>query len=118
MTIGLGTWMGVRACGAAVGFADVLVIMPLLALGVAIPTPGGVGGYHALMQFGLTTLFGVDPTVAVGTGILMHLAIVIPILALGPVLLATENVSLGDLLSAIRQVKAMGAAPATAQTAP
>ena len=51
--IGFGTWIGIRSAGADVGFADILVMLPLLALGVSLPTPGGVGGYHALMQFGL-----------------------------------------------------------------
>ena len=108
LTIGLGTWIGIRAAGAAVGFSDVLVMLPLLALGVSLPTPGGVGGYHALMQFGLTSLFGVDPTIAAGAGILMHLAIVIPILLAGPVLLYTEKVSWSDLVAAGKQVRALG----------
>jgi uncharacterized protein (TIRG00374 family) len=108
LTIGLGTWIGIRAAGAVVGFSDVLVLLPMLALGVSLPTPGGVGGYHALMQLGLTSLFGVDPTIAAGAGILMHLSVVIPILMLGPVLLYTEKISWGDLVAAGRQVKALG----------
>ena len=108
IAIGLGTWIGIRAAGADVGFADVLVMLPLLALGVALPTPGGVGGYHALMQFGLTSLFGIDPTIAAGAGILMHLAIVLPVLLAGSVLLHTEKVSWSDLVAAGRQVRALG----------
>jgi len=117
LTIALGTWIGIRAAGAAVGFADVLVLLPLLALGVAVPTPGGVGGYHAAMQFGLTKLFGVDPTIAAGAGLLMHLAIVLPIFVLGPALLYVERVSWSDLVSAARQIKTLGAAPASAEAA-
>src|SRR4029077_18989637 len=82
LTIAAGTWIGIRAVGAAVGFADVLVMLPLLALGVSLPTPGGVGGYHAMMQLGLTSLFGVDATVAAGAGILMHLAMIVPVFIL------------------------------------
>jgi uncharacterized membrane protein YbhN (UPF0104 family) len=101
LTIGVGT-----------SFSDVLVMLMPLALGVAIPTPGGVGGYHAAMKWGLTTLFGVDPVVAAGAGILMHLAIILPVLALGPILLFTERVSWGDLVAAAKQVRSMGDAPA------
>jgi uncharacterized membrane protein YbhN (UPF0104 family) len=108
LTITLGTWIGICAAGARVGFADVLVMLPLLALGVAIPTPGGVGGYHAAMQIGLTSLFGVDPTIAAGVGILMHLAIVLPILLVGPALLYTEKISWSDLVAAGKQVRALG----------
>lgn len=117
LTIALGTWIGVRAAGAGVGFADVLVMLPLLALGVSLPTPGGVGGYHALMQFGLTSLFGVDPTIAAGAGILMHLAMVLPILLAGPVLLYTERISWNDLVAAGKQVRALGNADVAAEAA-
>ena len=109
-TIGIGTWIGIRAAGADVGFADVLVMLPLLAVGVSVPTPGGVGGYHVAMQFGLTKLFGVDPTIAASAGILMYLAIWIPILLLGSIMLFTERVSWSDLVAAAKQVRALGSA--------
>jgi hypothetical protein len=67
------------------------------------------------MKFGLTTLFGVDPTLAASAGLMMHLAIAVPILILGLVLLKTEKISWADLVAAAKQVKAMGhAAPAGA----
>jgi hypothetical protein len=108
LVIALATWIGIRAAGADVGFSDTLVMLPLLALGVSLPTPGGVGGYHALMQFGLVSLFGVDPTLAAGAGILMHLAIVLPVLVLGPVLLYVDGVSWSDLVAAGKKVRALG----------
>lgn len=112
LTIGVGTWIGVRAAGAAVSFSDVLVMLLPLALGVAIPTPGGVGGYHAAMTFSLTTLFGVDPAVAVGAGIVMHIGIVVPVLVLGTILLFTEKISWTHLIEAAKRIKSMGQATA------
>lgn len=117
LVIGLATWFGIRAAGADIGFSDTLVMLPLLALGVSLPTPGGVGGYHALMQVGLVSLFGVDPTVAAGAGILMHLAIVLPVLVLGPVLLYVDRVSFRDLVAAARQVRALGHAQPSVEAA-
>jgi hypothetical protein len=38
----------------------------------------------------------------------MHLAILLPILALGPILLATEKISWRDMVAAAKHVKAMG----------
>jgi uncharacterized protein (TIRG00374 family) len=111
LTIALGTWIGMRAAGATVGFSESLVMLLPLALGVAIPTPGGVGGYHAAMKWGLSTLFGVGPAVAAGAGILMHLAIILPVLVLGPILLFTEKVSWSDMVAAAKQVRTMGHAP-------
>lgn len=109
-TIAFGTWLGVRAAGAGIGFPAILVMLPILALGVAIPTPGGVGGYHAAMFAGLTQLFAVDANVAAGAALLMHLAIVLPVLVAGPILLYTEKVSLRDLVVAAKQVASLGSA--------
>ena len=118
LTIALGTWLGMRAAGATVPFSDSLVMLLPLALGVAIPTPGGVGGYHAAMMWGLSSLFGVAPAVAAGVGILMHLAIVLPVLVFGPILLVTEKVSWRDLVAAAKQVKAMGHSPTALEATP
>jgi len=115
--IAVGTWVGVRAAGADVGLADTLVMLPLLALGVSLPTPGGVGGYHALMQFGLVSLFGVDPTIAAGAGILMHLAIVVPVLIVGPMLLYVDKISWSDLVAAGKQVRGLGRPHDTSEAA-
>jgi hypothetical protein len=62
------------------------------------------------MQVGLVSLFGVDPTVAAGAGILMHLAIALPVLVLGLSLLYVEKVSWSDLVTAAKQVRALGSA--------
>ena len=117
LTIALGTWLGMRAARAEVGFADVLVLLLPLAFGIALPTPGGAGGYHAAVAFGLTGLFGVPADIALGAGILMHLAIVVPVLALGPILLRVEQVSWHDVLAAGRHVKSLGAGPARMEAA-
>jgi len=69
------------------------------------------------MQIGLTSLFGVDPTVAAGAGLLMHLAIVLPVLVLGGVLLYTERIAWSDLVAAAKQVKDLGQATAVTEAA-
>jgi len=106
------TWVGVRACGAAVSFGAILIMMPLLVLGIAIPTPGGAGGYHAAMKFGLTRLFLVSEPVAVGAGFLMHAVVVIPVVLLGSALLLVDRIPVQDLFRAARQVRDLGSSPA------
>jgi uncharacterized protein (TIRG00374 family) len=109
LTIALGTWIGIVAAGAAVPFGAVLILLPVLALGVALPTPGGAGGYHAAMVFGLTRMFDVPRDVAVAAGILMHLAVTVPVIVLGLALLRTERIAWGDMMAAARQVRELGA---------
>jgi uncharacterized protein (TIRG00374 family) len=107
-TIAAGAWLGVRASGADVSFPAMMVMLPLLAFGVAVPTPGGAGGYHAAMAFGLQMLFGVPADAAVAAGILMHLAVVIPVIVLGLLLFRTEGISWADVLAAARGVRGLG----------
>ena len=110
LTIALGTWIGIRSSGVSIGFSATLVLLPLLAIGVAIPTPAGAGGYHAAMQLGLTQLFGVDGNLAAGAGLLMHLAVMLPVLLIGPAVLYAEQLSFADLVRTARQIQSLGAA--------
>jgi len=105
------TWIGIRASGVEVPFSAVLMMLPLLVLGIALPTPGGAGGYHAAMRFGLMELFLVSEPLAVGAGILQHAVVVLPIILLGALLLMVDRIPVHDLLHAARQVREMGSIP-------
>jgi uncharacterized protein (TIRG00374 family) len=107
LTITLATWIGILACGVDVPFGAVMVIMPMLALGVAVPTPGGMGTYHGAMKLGLM-LFAVGEAEAVSAALLMHASIVIPMVLLGLVLLWVERISWKEFLSAARQFRKLG----------
>ena len=111
LTIALGTWVGVLACGAEVSFGAMLVIMPLLVLGIAVPTPGGAGGYHAALTFGLRDLFGVAEPVAVGASLIVHALCVVPMILLAMLLMVLLRLPFQDLVRAVGQVRAMGAGP-------
>ncbi len=107
-----GTWVCVQAAGAEVSFGTMLVILPMLVLGVAVPTPGGAGSYHGAMKAGLM-LFGVSQVTAVSAGLLAHMMMVLPVVVVGVVLLWTENVRWGDLISGARQFRQLGNDSAT-----
>jgi glycosyltransferase 2 family protein len=108
LTIGLSTWIGIRAAGVHLPHAGVWVMLPLLALGVALPVPGAAGSYHAAMKLGLMALFGVAAGPAVAAGILMHLVCTVPVIALGAVLAARDGISLRDVVAAAREVRSLG----------
>jgi len=107
LTIAAGTWAGIRAVGADVSFGETLVILPVLVLGVAVPTPGGAGSYHGAMKIGLM-VFGVAELLAVSAGLLVHVLITVPIILLGMLLLWTEGVSWGDLTAGARKLREIG----------
>ena len=101
------TWFGVRAAGVELSPQAMLVILPMLVLGVAVPTPGGAGSYHGAMKVGLT-LFGVAEVLAVSAGLLVHAMITIPFIALGVLTLWTEEISWRDLVVSARQLRGLG----------
>ena len=102
------TWVGIRSCGVQITLGGTMVLLPLLVLGIALPTPGGAGGYHAAMRVGLIKLFGVAQPLAVGAGLLQHAVIVLPVIAVGVLILVVDRIPVQDLLHAARQVRNLG----------
>jgi len=54
------------------GLRAALVTLAISSIGVAIPTPGGTGTYHAFTSQTLTRLFAVDPTIALSYATATH----------------------------------------------
>ena len=106
LLISASTWIGLAACNVDLPIAAVLVVMPLLVIGIAVPTPAGVGGYHAAMTFGLVQLYSIDRTAAAGASILVHLVQTVPIVALALVIYLTGSRSvprMDQLLDATKE---------------
>lgn len=108
IVVAIGGWVAVKACGAEISYASLLVIQPLLVLGIALPTPGGAGGYHAAMTLGLTQFAGVESQLAITTSFLLHLASVLPVTLVGALILLFDRGVLENLRQAMRLVRAMG----------
>lgn len=66
------------------------VVTSAAVLGLVVPTPGGVGGYHAAVQFALTDLFGVPLATATGVALLAHAVSFGPISLIGFALFAAS----------------------------
>jgi uncharacterized protein (TIRG00374 family) len=113
VTIALGTWAMVWSVGVRVPLGAILFIMPILVLGVAVPTPGGAGSYHGAMKVGLL-LYAVGETQAASAAIVAHLIILVPTILLGMVLIWTEKISWREVIDAARNFKSLGEAPRAA----
>ncbi len=72
-----------KAFDVRLGLAGSGVFMVVSGLGLAVPTPAGVGGFHATIQFALTRLFGVDVATATTFALLHHAVCFVPITVLG-----------------------------------
>jgi uncharacterized membrane protein YbhN (UPF0104 family) len=97
LSIAAGIWAASVAFQLAVPFTGTFLIIALLVLGVAIPTPGAVGGFHAAYRYAATAFFGANDDAAVGAAIVLHLFSVGPSLLLGLLFAAQEGLNMAAM---------------------
>jgi hypothetical protein len=73
------------------------LVMTLLVVGVAMPTPGQVGGFHEMYKLAVMTFFGVTKDTAVAAAIVLHAVSFVPVTLLGLVFMAREGLSFGRM---------------------
>lgn len=66
-------------------------------IGAAIPTPGMVGGFHYFSKLGLTSLFGISSSMAVGMTVVVHAIQYVVTCLMGYAILWKESISLFQL---------------------
>jgi uncharacterized protein (TIRG00374 family) len=76
-------WLALLAFGLPVSFLSGFVILGLVTIGGMTPTPGAVGGFHAVCQFGLVALLKLDPARTVAPVIGLHAVLYVPAAAIG-----------------------------------
>lgn len=72
-----------RGFGLSLGFAASAVLIGVSVIGLAVPTPAGVGSFHAAIQFALATLLGADLADATAFAIVHHAVCFFPITLAG-----------------------------------
>ncbi|MBP9945623.1 MAG: flippase-like domain-containing protein [Vicinamibacteria bacterium] len=85
------------AFGFEIPFHTSFLIIAFLTVGVAIPTPGMVGGFHASYTLALTAIYGMDQGQAVAAGAMLHALQNLPVLVLGIAFLGREGLSFGSM---------------------
>ena len=97
LSIAAGIWLTSRAFHMTFGYIGSFLVMTLLVVGVAMPTPGAIGGFHAMYQICVTTFFGVPTDRAVGAAIVLHAVSFVPVTLLGLAFMAREGLSLARM---------------------
>jgi uncharacterized protein (TIRG00374 family) len=97
LSIAAGIWAAAVAFRLAVPFTGSFLLISMLVLGVTVPTPGAVGGFHAAFRYGATTFFGAPDDAAVGAAIVLHLFTVGPSLLLGLLFAAQEGLNIAGM---------------------
>ena len=69
-------------------------------LGLAVPTPGGIGGAHKAVQFVLTRFYAFDVDSSVAAAVLFHLVGNVPVIVTGLTLFVREGLHWRDVTRA------------------
>ncbi|HTL46357.1 MAG TPA: lysylphosphatidylglycerol synthase transmembrane domain-containing protein [Vicinamibacterales bacterium] len=97
LSIAAGIWLTSHAFHMTFGYLGSFLVMTLLVVGVAMPTPGAIGGFHAMYQITVTTFFGVANDRAIGAAIVLHAISFLPVTLLGLIFMAREGLSFGRM---------------------
>jgi len=77
-------------------YTDAIVLTMVSAVGLSIPTPGGVGSYHIFIKLALLYLYAVPEVTGLAYATITHAATVFVVVVSSPILLAIEKrLSLG-----------------------
>jgi uncharacterized protein (TIRG00374 family) len=90
-------WTVTIAFGIAMPFTGTFLLQSMLVIGVAVPTPGGVGSFHEAYRLGVTTFFGASSDQAVAAAIVTHLISFIPPVLGGILFMAQDGLTFGRL---------------------
>ena len=94
ISIATGIWLVTVAFHMTIPYTGSFLIMALLVVGVAAPTPGAVGGFHEMFRIGTAVFYGVDNDRAVGAAIVLHAASFIPVTLLGGLFMMQDGLNL------------------------
>ena len=94
MSIAAGIWLTSLAFHITFPYVGSFLVMTILVVGVAMPTPGAVGGFHAAYQIAVQSFFGVSDDRAIGAAIVLHGVSFVPVTLLGLLFMARDGISL------------------------
>jgi hypothetical protein len=94
LAIATGIWLTSQAFHITFPFQASFLVTTVLVVGVAVPTPGAVGGFHLAYQFAAVVLFGVPADRAAGAAIVLHAISFVPVTLLGIYFMARDGLTL------------------------
>lgn len=97
LAIAAETWLMTIAVGIDLPYSGSFLLQGLLVIGVAVPTPGGIGSYHEAYRIGVTTLFGAPNDRAVAGALVTHALSYLPVVLLGVLFMIQDGLALGRL---------------------
>lgn len=95
LAIATGIWASSRAFHIEMPFTGSFLMLAILVVGVAVPTPGAVGGFHEAYRIGVTVFFHTPNDKAVGAAIVLHAISFVLVAIVGVALMMQAGLNLG-----------------------
>lgn len=86
-------WFVLVAAHRPLPFDSSFFLTAATTVGIAIPTPGGVGGFHKVSQYVLTEFYGFDIDASVAVSVLFHIVGTMPVVVVGAILFLREGLN-------------------------
>lgn len=90
-------WFATLAVHHPLPYDSSFFVTGVTTVGLAIPTPGGIGGFHKACQLVLTRFYGFSVDSSVAVAVLFHVIGTLPVLVTGVVLFAKEGMHWRDV---------------------
>ncbi len=95
-SIAAGIWLTSLAFHITFAYVASFLVTTMLVVGVAMPTPGAVGGFHAAYQIAVQTFFGAPDDRAIGAAIVLHAISFVPVTIVGVIFMARDGLTLSS----------------------
>jgi uncharacterized protein (TIRG00374 family) len=106
VSLALGIWFTSLAFDLTFPFAATFIVVMFLVVGVSVPTPGAVGGFHYFYLLAVTSLFGANPDRGAAAGVALHAVSFVPVTLVGLVFMWQDGLTLGGLKGLRAEAKA------------
>ena len=97
LCISLGIFLITKAFHVQMPFVGAFVVVTLLVVGVAIPTPAAVGGFEYFYQLAVTRFYSAPPDRATAAALVLHAVSFLPVTLVGIIFMARAGMSLGRM---------------------
>jgi uncharacterized protein (TIRG00374 family) len=97
LSISLGIWLVSHAFDLTLPFTGSFLVAMYLVVGVAVPSPSGVGTFHWAYRLAVTTFFGASQGTAVAAALVLHAVSFLPVSLVGLIFIGQEGLTLAGL---------------------
>jgi uncharacterized protein (TIRG00374 family) len=94
-------WFAAKAAEHTLPIDSSFFVTGVTTVGLAIPTPGGIGGFHKACQLVLTRFYGFDIDASVAVAVIFHVIGTLPVLVIGLSLFAHEGLRWREVTSSV-----------------